>query len=276
VDVVIADVGTQFLREAKLLLTLHSLERVAVLSPQELHQNVAAEILVVPQSVKVQIRFAPGFVHSVIPHQLAQRTTMHRRLVNKVDGANVGIAPHGQGEADELVDDHVDGRQVLQLVCLQIGLCQDEEVSFAGGCIGSLLSRVLRIAFLALLLRPGERIFDDLVFLVDFISFRCLVFDVGFECLDPDVDAAQITGHYLWVVVFEIRRFCWICEPLRRTSCSEELGALGHEVGVDCEPLLLVERLFAYYNVEGAREVVPENGVSRCFRTCAEELLSRN
>ena len=113
---IMASVGTHLLRDAILLLTLGRLDRVAIFGPQELHQNVAAEILMKIDGMKVQIPVALSFVHDVIPHQLAKRAALHGRLVDMVGAQSVGVAERRRGEADEFVDYQVGSFGIAQLV----------------------------------------------------------------------------------------------------------------------------------------------------------------
>lgn len=201
---------------------------------------------------------------------------MHGGLVGEVDGLVWWVAPRLVADADDFVDYQICSRVVLQLVCFQVDPHQTEDLGICGKCVGSLFRTPCGFgASLTLCMRQLECILR--LFVSNVITrFRwTFALDVAFDCVDSEVDTFEVCREDLGIMVLEIDGFCWIGEPLRRTSCTEEFRAMRQNIGVDCEPLLLVERLFAYYNVEGAREVVPANRVSRCFRTDAEELPGR-
>ena len=113
-------------------------------------------------------------------------------------------------------------------------------MKFAGNCVGTTLGLCVRPAFLALYLRPGECIFEGILFrgTNNAVSFRRLVFNVGFERINAEVHTAQISRHNLRVIGLEIYRLCWVGEPLRRACCTKELRAMNHHVGVNCEAFL--------------------------------------
>jgi hypothetical protein len=80
-EVVSATVGAQDLREARRFMTPR---RPRPLTPQGLHRNVAADILVELEGVECNIRSAA--IHAKVPHQLTQRTAVHGGLVDMVGG----------------------------------------------------------------------------------------------------------------------------------------------------------------------------------------------
>ena len=105
------------------MLTLRWLGRSHILSPQELHRNVAADILMKLDAVECQVRIAVRLVHFEVPHQFSQQTPVHSGLLNVVDDLFGWVASQLLRETDDLVDDRVRGRGILELVGLQIDFC---------------------------------------------------------------------------------------------------------------------------------------------------------
>jgi hypothetical protein len=92
------------------------------------------------------------------------------------------------------------------------------------------------------------------VFVLSAIVFRRTSADL--KSVGAEVGAVEISREGLSVLVLKIDGFAWIREPLGLTSCFEEPGARGQEVGVDGETLR--GRRFADDDVESVCEVVPK------------------
>jgi len=62
--------------------------------------------------------------------------------------------------------------------------------------------------------------------------------DINAKSLDAEVGAVEISREGLRVLVLKIDGFVWVVgEPLGLTSCFEEAGARGQDIGVDGKAL---------------------------------------
>ena len=105
-----------------------------------------------------------------ISHELAERITMHGRLVHQIDEILAGDVSLLRGETQEFIHDGVGSGEVLQFIGLQVHLCQMKEVVMAGQFVGTRLLGFAFVTSLAFVLRSGERIRGNGVLVFTFVT----------------------------------------------------------------------------------------------------------